>query len=159
MHLCSSQSSKSIALCVCVQVVSVCWSGLQLPWLELDWFMDVSAHITQLDLSSNCLSSLPSVVPWGLISLRTLDLSNNELQELPLANNSQEVICSRCMRTLSQNASIGNLSIYFKNQQRKVIHTLIILCVLPFSCLGLCLATELCLVHNQVNYLSSQCLV
>uniref|UniRef100_A0A3P8N5J4 non-specific serine/threonine protein kinase n=1 Tax=Astatotilapia calliptera TaxID=8154 RepID=A0A3P8N5J4_ASTCA len=82
----------------------VCWRGLQLPWLELDWFMDVSAHITQLDLSSNCLSSLPSVVPWGLISLRTLDLSNNELQELPLANNSQEVICSSLQQVnLSEN--------------------------------------------------------
>nr|XP_024655157.1 leucine-rich repeat serine/threonine-protein kinase 1 [Maylandia zebra] len=86
------------------KVVSVCWRGLQLPWLELDWFMDVSAHITQLDLSSNCLSSLPSVVPWGLISLRTLDLSNNELQELPLANNSQEVICSSLQQVnLSEN--------------------------------------------------------
>ncbi|KAM8762163.1 leucine-rich repeat serine/threonine-protein kinase 1 [Acanthopagrus schlegelii] len=76
------------------EAVSVCWSGLQLPWLELDWFMDVSSRITHLDLSSNSLASLPSVVPWGLIHLQTLDLSNNLLKELSAAHTSQEVICS-----------------------------------------------------------------
>ncbi|XP_042370744.1 leucine-rich repeat serine/threonine-protein kinase 1-like, partial [Plectropomus leopardus] len=75
--------------------VSVCWSGLQLPWLELDWFMDVSSRITDLDLSSNSLAALPSVVPWGLLHLQTLDLSNNLLKELPAAPSSQEVICTR----------------------------------------------------------------
>lgn len=73
----------------------MCWSGLQLPWLELDWFMDVSSRITHLDLSSNSLAALPSVVPWGLIRLQTLDLSNNLLKELSAAHTSQEVICSR----------------------------------------------------------------
>lgn len=81
--------------CVCVQAVSVCWSGMQLPWLELDWFMDVSSRITHLDLSSNCLAALPSVVPWGLLHLHTLDLSNNLLKDLPAAQTSHEVISSR----------------------------------------------------------------
>ncbi|XP_074480599.1 leucine-rich repeat serine/threonine-protein kinase 1 isoform X2 [Sebastes fasciatus] len=86
------------------QAVTVCWSGLQLPWLELDWFMDVSSRITHLDLSTNSLTALPSVVPWGLIHLQTLDLSNNLLRELPAAHNSQEVICSSLQQiNLSQN--------------------------------------------------------
>lgn len=76
------------------QAVSVFWRGLQLPWLELDWFMDLSSRITHLDLSSNCLTALPSVVPWGLLHLQSIDLSNNLLKELPAAHTSQEVICS-----------------------------------------------------------------
>ncbi|XP_068587263.1 leucine-rich repeat serine/threonine-protein kinase 1 isoform X1 [Cebidichthys violaceus] len=86
------------------EAVAVRWRGLQLPWLELDWFMDVSSRITHLDLSSNSLAALPSVVPWGLIHLQTLDLSNNLLIELPAAQNSQEVICSSLQQiNLSQN--------------------------------------------------------
>uniref|UniRef100_A0A3P9J7W9 non-specific serine/threonine protein kinase n=1 Tax=Oryzias latipes TaxID=8090 RepID=A0A3P9J7W9_ORYLA len=86
------------------QAVSVCWGGLQLPWLELDWFLDVSSQIVHLDLSCNRLSYLPSVVPWGLIRLVTLDLSNNNLKELPAANNSQDVICCSLQQIdLSQN--------------------------------------------------------
>nr|XP_020479276.1 leucine-rich repeat serine/threonine-protein kinase 1 [Monopterus albus] len=86
------------------EAVSVCWSGLQLPWLELDWFMDMSSHITHLDLSSNSLVALPSVVPWGLIHLQTLNLSNNLLKELSSASSSQEVICSSLQQVnLSQN--------------------------------------------------------
>uniref|UniRef100_A0A671KYW9 non-specific serine/threonine protein kinase n=1 Tax=Sinocyclocheilus anshuiensis TaxID=1608454 RepID=A0A671KYW9_9TELE len=77
------------------QAVHVDWSGLQLPWLDLDWFMDVSSRITVLDLSRNCLSSLPSVVPWGLIHLRSLNLCHNQLRELPTPTSSQEIICSR----------------------------------------------------------------
>lgn len=93
---CMLCSGSSMILCtVCVQAVRVCWSDLQLPWLELDWFMDVSSRITHLDLSSNSLAALPSVVPWGLIHLQALDLSNNLLKVLPAAQNSQEVICSR----------------------------------------------------------------
>uniref|UniRef100_A0A674AEA6 non-specific serine/threonine protein kinase n=1 Tax=Salmo trutta TaxID=8032 RepID=A0A674AEA6_SALTR len=50
------------------------------------------------------LSSLPSVVPWGLIQLRTLDLSNNLFKELHTAQSSQEIICSRLRQVnLSQN--------------------------------------------------------
>ncbi|KAJ8247618.1 hypothetical protein GJAV_G00248350 [Gymnothorax javanicus] len=80
------------------------WSGLKLPWLDLDWFIDISSRITQLDLSYNSLSSLPSVVPWGLIHLRRLDLSNNQLKELPTARSSQEIICTQlCEVNLSQN--------------------------------------------------------
>ncbi|XP_054916004.1 leucine-rich repeat serine/threonine-protein kinase 1 isoform X2 [Poeciliopsis prolifica] len=87
-----------------VESVRVYWSGLQLPYLDLDWFMDVCSQITHLDLSSNSLGVLPSVVPWGLINLRTLDLSNNALKELPFAQNSQDVICSRLqMVNISQN--------------------------------------------------------
>ncbi|KAI2662978.1 Leucine-rich repeat serine/threonine-protein kinase 1 [Labeo rohita] len=73
-----------------LQAVHVDWSGMKLPWLDLDWFMDVSSRITVLDLSHNCLSSLPSVVPWGLIHLRSLNLLSyvnvceNELECLPL---------------------------------------------------------------------------
>nr|XP_057944931.1 leucine-rich repeat serine/threonine-protein kinase 1 isoform X5 [Doryrhamphus excisus] len=86
------------------QALSVCWSGLQLPWLEVDWFVGVSSLITDLDLSSNSLASLPSVLPWGLVRLRNLDLSNNLLTELPPAAASQEVICSRLHQVnLSQN--------------------------------------------------------
>uniref|UniRef100_A0A673NCZ9 Leucine-rich repeat serine/threonine-protein kinase 1-like n=1 Tax=Sinocyclocheilus rhinocerous TaxID=307959 RepID=A0A673NCZ9_9TELE len=77
------------------QAVNVDWSGLKLPWLDLDWFMDVSSRITVLDLSRNCLSSLPSVVPWGLIHLRSLNLCHNQLRELPTPTSSQEIICSR----------------------------------------------------------------
>ncbi|KAI4830477.1 hypothetical protein KUCAC02_002107 [Chaenocephalus aceratus] len=41
-----------------IRAVSVCWSGpARLPWLELDWFMDVSSRIAHLDLSSQ--------QPWG----------------------------------------------------------------------------------------------
>jgi leucine-rich repeat kinase 1 len=69
--------------------------------LELDWFMDVSSRISHLDLSCNSLSSLPSVVPWGLIQLRTLDLSNNLFKELHTAQSSQEIICSRCCSTFT----------------------------------------------------------
>ncbi|XP_028981151.1 leucine-rich repeat serine/threonine-protein kinase 1 isoform X2 [Esox lucius] len=86
------------------KLLCVRWSGLKLPWLELDWFMDVSSRITHLDLSCNSLCALPSVVPWGLMQLRTLDLSNNLLKELPTAHNSQEIICSRLHQVnLSQN--------------------------------------------------------
>ena len=82
-----------------LQCLCVCWSGLKLPWLELDWFMDLSSRITKLDLSSNCLAALPSVVPWGLIQLHTLDLSNNSLKDLPSALSSQEIICSKYAHT------------------------------------------------------------
>ncbi|XP_068169115.1 leucine-rich repeat serine/threonine-protein kinase 1 isoform X2 [Antennarius striatus] len=86
------------------ETLSVFWSDLQLPWLELDWFLDVSSRITHLDLSSNSLAALPSMVPWGLIHLKCLDLSNNLLKELPDAPNSLEVLCSSLKQVnLSQN--------------------------------------------------------
>ncbi|KAK7930497.1 hypothetical protein WMY93_006892 [Mugilogobius chulae] len=76
------------------QSVCVRWSGLQLPWLELSWFMDLSSRITHLELSSNQLTSLPSVVPWGLVHLQSLDLQDNLLHELPLVLSSHEVLCT-----------------------------------------------------------------
>ncbi|XP_076586819.1 leucine-rich repeat serine/threonine-protein kinase 1 isoform X1 [Chaetodon auriga] len=91
------------------KAVSVRWSGLQLPWLELDWFMDVSSRITHLDLSSNSLTALPSVAPWGLIHLHTLDLSNNLLKELPATHNSQEVICSSLRQVNLSNNQLTSL--------------------------------------------------
>ncbi|KAG9352282.1 hypothetical protein JZ751_020695 [Albula glossodonta] len=84
--------------------LSIRWSGLKLPWLELDWFIDLSARITRIDLSTNGLSSLPSVVPWGLIHLHSLDLSENQLKELPTPRSSQEIICTQLHEVnLSQN--------------------------------------------------------
>ncbi|XP_029701634.1 leucine-rich repeat serine/threonine-protein kinase 1-like isoform X2 [Takifugu rubripes] len=91
------------------QTVSVCWSHLQLPWLELDWFMDMSSRIVHLDLSSNCLVALPSVLPWGLLHLLTLDLSNNLLKELPAVHTSQEVICSRLQQVNLSNNQLATL--------------------------------------------------
>ncbi|ELK02289.1 Leucine-rich repeat serine/threonine-protein kinase 1 [Pteropus alecto] len=77
--------------------LSVKWSHLRLPWVDLDWLIDISCQITELDLSANCLSSLPSVIPWGLINLRKLDLSDNHLGELPSVQSSDEIICSRLL--------------------------------------------------------------
>ncbi|KAJ0056500.1 hypothetical protein NL108_008347, partial [Boleophthalmus pectinirostris] len=86
------------------QSVCVSWSGLQLPWLELTWFMDLSSRITHLELSSNQLTGLPSVVPWGLVHLQNLDLQNNLLYELPLVLSSHEVLCTSLREiNLSQN--------------------------------------------------------
>ncbi|XP_058256583.1 leucine-rich repeat serine/threonine-protein kinase 1 isoform X2 [Hemibagrus wyckioides] len=86
------------------QPVSVQWLGLNLPWLELDWFLDVSSRITVLDVSHNSLSALPSVVPWGLINLHTLNLSHNRLKELHTPQSSQEIICIRLRQVnLSEN--------------------------------------------------------
>uniref|UniRef100_A0A286XAK7 non-specific serine/threonine protein kinase n=1 Tax=Cavia porcellus TaxID=10141 RepID=A0A286XAK7_CAVPO len=73
------------------------WSHLRLPWVNLDWLIDISCQITELDLSANCLASLPSVIPWGLINLRKLNLSDNHLGELPGVQSSDEIICSRLL--------------------------------------------------------------
>ena len=77
------------------QALRVKWSHLKLPWVDLDWLIDISCQITELDLSANCLASLPSVIPWGLINLRKLNLSDNHLGELPSVQSSDEIICSR----------------------------------------------------------------
>ncbi|XP_020819364.1 leucine-rich repeat serine/threonine-protein kinase 1 isoform X1 [Phascolarctos cinereus] len=73
------------------------WSHLKLPWVDLDWLIDISCQITELDLSANCLTSLPSVIPWGLINLRKLNLSDNQLVELPSVQSSDEIICTRLL--------------------------------------------------------------
>ncbi|MBN3288139.1 LRRK1 kinase, partial [Polyodon spathula] len=86
------------------ETLSVQWSRLKLPWLELDWFIDLSSRISQLDLSSNSLTGLPSVVPWGLIQLRQLNLEDNQLRELPSVHSSEGILCTRLLEVnLSQN--------------------------------------------------------
>ncbi|XP_073917852.1 leucine-rich repeat serine/threonine-protein kinase 1 isoform X4 [Castor canadensis] len=83
--------------CAGKTALRVKWSHLRLPWVDLDWLIDISYQITELDLSANCLASLPSVIPWGLINLRKLNLSDNHLGELPCVQSSDEVICSRLL--------------------------------------------------------------
>lgn len=78
-----------------LQGVCVKWSCLRLPWVDLDWFIEISCQIRELDISSNCLTSLPSVVPWGLLNLQKLNLSDNQLSDLPSVQSSDEIICSR----------------------------------------------------------------
>lgn len=84
------------------QALRVKWSHLRLPWVDLDWLLDISCQITELDLSANCLPSLPSVIPWGLINLKKLNLSNNHLGELPCVQSSDEIICSRWAQECGQ---------------------------------------------------------
>ncbi|KAG8575091.1 hypothetical protein GDO81_009439 [Engystomops pustulosus] len=78
--------------CVCMK-----WSNLRLPWVDLDWFIDISCQIKELDISSNCLASLPSVIPWGLLNLQKLNLSDNQLCDLPSVQSSEEIICTRLL--------------------------------------------------------------
>ncbi|KAG9489064.1 hypothetical protein GDO78_005201 [Eleutherodactylus coqui] len=85
-----SVPKDQVASSICVK-----WSSLRLPWVDLDWFIDISCHIRELDISSNCLASLPSVVPWGLLNLQKLNLSDNQLCDLPSVQSSEEIICSR----------------------------------------------------------------
>ncbi|XP_024117548.1 leucine-rich repeat serine/threonine-protein kinase 1 isoform X3 [Oryzias melastigma] len=142
------------------QAVTVCWGGLQLPWLELDWFLDVSSRIVHLDLSSNRLAALPSVVPWGLIRLQTLDLSNNKLKELPAANNSQDVICSSLQQIdLGQNQleSLPTGLLHLTNLTRLCTATnhLTVLFHIPadVNWIGLRKLEELDLSHNSLSVL------
>ncbi|XP_071070427.1 leucine-rich repeat serine/threonine-protein kinase 1 isoform X2 [Dasypus novemcinctus] len=91
------EASTSSSSCSGKTALHVKWSHLRLPWVDLDWLIDISCQITELDLSANCLTSLPSVIPWGLIKLRKLNLSNNHLGELPSVQSSDEIICSRLL--------------------------------------------------------------
>ncbi|XP_029431041.1 leucine-rich repeat serine/threonine-protein kinase 1 isoform X2 [Rhinatrema bivittatum] len=77
--------------------VCVNWANLRLPWVDLDWFIDISCRVTELDLSANCLTSLPSVIPWGLLRLQRLNLSGNQLTSLPGVQSSDEILCSRLL--------------------------------------------------------------
>uniref|UniRef100_A0A8C9ES82 non-specific serine/threonine protein kinase n=1 Tax=Pavo cristatus TaxID=9049 RepID=A0A8C9ES82_PAVCR len=79
------------------EALCVNWSNLKLPWVDLDWLIDISCQITELDLSANCLVSLPSVIPWGLMNLRKLSLADNQLAELPSVQSSDEIICTRLL--------------------------------------------------------------
>ncbi|KAJ1069628.1 hypothetical protein K5549_006212 [Capra hircus] len=91
------EASALPSSCPGKMALRVKWSHLKLPWVDLDWLIDISCQITELDLSANCLASLPSVVPWGLINLRKLNLSDNHLGELPSVQSSDEIICSRLL--------------------------------------------------------------
>uniref|UniRef100_A0A8C6QHT0 Leucine-rich repeat serine/threonine-protein kinase 1 n=2 Tax=Nannospalax galili TaxID=1026970 RepID=A0A8C6QHT0_NANGA len=90
-------TSTQPSSCLGKPALRVRWSHLKLPWVDLDWLIDISCQITELDLSANCLPSLPSVIPWGLINLRKLNLSDNHLGELPYVQSSDEIICSRLL--------------------------------------------------------------
>ncbi|XP_038602280.1 leucine-rich repeat serine/threonine-protein kinase 1 isoform X2 [Tachyglossus aculeatus] len=85
------------------------WSNLKLPWVDLDWLIDISCQVTEMDLSSNCLTSLPSVIPWGLINLRKLKLSDNQLMELPSVQSSDEIICTRLLEIDISNNKLFHL--------------------------------------------------
>ncbi|XP_039628634.1 leucine-rich repeat serine/threonine-protein kinase 1 [Polypterus senegalus] len=88
----------------CSNTLTVQWSHLKLPWLELNWFLDISSRISVLDLSANCLQTLPSIIPWGLIQLQTLNLSDNHLKELPAIQSSDQIICTSLLQIdLSRN--------------------------------------------------------
>uniref|UniRef100_A0A8C5M637 non-specific serine/threonine protein kinase n=2 Tax=Leptobrachium leishanense TaxID=445787 RepID=A0A8C5M637_9ANUR len=89
--------------------LNVKWSSLRLPWMDLDWFIDISCNIRDLDISSNCLASLPSVVPWGLVNLQKLNLSDNQLCDLPNVLSSEEIICSRLLEVDVSNNKLSCL--------------------------------------------------
>ncbi|XP_007958127.1 leucine-rich repeat serine/threonine-protein kinase 1 [Orycteropus afer afer] len=91
------EASALPSSCPGKMALRVKWSHLKLPWVDLDWLIDISCQITELDLSVNCLATLPSVIPWGLINLRKLNLANNHLGELPSVQSSDEIICSRLL--------------------------------------------------------------
>ncbi|XP_073657435.1 leucine-rich repeat serine/threonine-protein kinase 1 isoform X4 [Tursiops truncatus] len=91
------EASALPSSCPGKMALRVKWSHLKLPWVDLDWLIDISCQITELDLSANCLASLPSIIPWGLINLRKLNLSDNHLGELPSVKSSDEIICSRLL--------------------------------------------------------------
>ncbi|XP_062819072.1 leucine-rich repeat serine/threonine-protein kinase 1 isoform X1 [Anolis carolinensis] len=73
------------------------WSRLRLPWVDLNWLMDVSQQVTELHLSANRLASLPSALPWGLVNLQKLSLNENRLCELPGVHSSDEIMCTKLL--------------------------------------------------------------
>lgn len=87
----SINCSSSLSL----QGLSVNWSKLRLPWVDFDWLMDLSHQITELDLSANHLTSLPSIIPWGLMNLQKLNLSDNRLKQLLDVQSSDGIICTK----------------------------------------------------------------
>ncbi|XP_037001810.2 leucine-rich repeat serine/threonine-protein kinase 1 isoform X1 [Artibeus jamaicensis] len=103
------EASATPSSCSGKTALRVKWSHLKLPWVDIDWLIDISCQITELDLSANCLSSLPSVIPWGLINLRKLNLSDNHLAELPGVQSSDEIICSRLLEIDISNNKLSHL--------------------------------------------------
>ncbi|XP_026565039.1 leucine-rich repeat serine/threonine-protein kinase 1 isoform X1 [Pseudonaja textilis] len=77
--------------------LSVNWSKLRLPWVDFDWLIDFSHQITELDLSTNHLTSLPSIIPWGLMNLQKLNLSDNRLKQLLDVQSSDGIICTKLL--------------------------------------------------------------
>ncbi|XP_013908245.1 PREDICTED: leucine-rich repeat serine/threonine-protein kinase 1-like, partial [Thamnophis sirtalis] len=77
--------------------LSVNWSKLRLPWVDFDWLIDLSHQITELDLSANQLTSLPSIIPWGLMNLQKLNLSDNRLKQLLDVPSSDGIICTKLL--------------------------------------------------------------
>ncbi|XP_026528814.1 leucine-rich repeat serine/threonine-protein kinase 1 [Notechis scutatus] len=77
--------------------LSVNWSKLRLPWVDFDWLIDLSRQITELDLSTNHLTSLPSIIPWGLMNLQKLNLSDNRLKQLLDVQSSDGIICTKLL--------------------------------------------------------------
>ncbi|XP_039215029.1 leucine-rich repeat serine/threonine-protein kinase 1 isoform X3 [Crotalus tigris] len=77
--------------------LSVNWSRLRLPWVDFDWLIDLSHQITELDLSANHLTSLPSIIPWGLMNLQKLNLSDNRLKQLLDVKSSEGIICTKLL--------------------------------------------------------------
>ncbi|XP_060116064.1 leucine-rich repeat serine/threonine-protein kinase 1 [Heteronotia binoei] len=73
------------------------WSNLHLPWVDLDWLIDISPQITVLDLSANCVTALPSVIPWGLINIQKLNLADNRLPEISDVRSSDRILCSKLL--------------------------------------------------------------
>ncbi|XP_061451972.1 leucine-rich repeat serine/threonine-protein kinase 1 isoform X2 [Rhineura floridana] len=102
-------TSKDVLCKYCIETITlpgsvpaktalcVNWSNLRLPWVDLEWLIDISHQMTELDLSANCLTSLPSIIPWGLINLRKLNLTGNWLNELPDVHSSDEIICTKLL--------------------------------------------------------------
>uniref|UniRef100_A0A8C6XCI5 non-specific serine/threonine protein kinase n=1 Tax=Naja naja TaxID=35670 RepID=A0A8C6XCI5_NAJNA len=80
-----------------VQGLFVNWSKLRLPWVDFDWLIDLSRQITELDLSANHLTSLPSIIPWGLMNLQKLNLSDNRLKQLLDVQSSDGIICTKLL--------------------------------------------------------------
>ncbi|XP_063170359.1 leucine-rich repeat serine/threonine-protein kinase 1 [Candoia aspera] len=77
--------------------LSVNWSKLRLPWVDFDWLIDLSHQITELDLSANHLTCLPSIIPWGLINLQKLNLADNRLNQLLDVQSSDGIICTKLL--------------------------------------------------------------
>lgn len=62
---------------------SAAWNRKNLFALHKAWFVNLSARLVRVDLSSNYLEELPEELLNTLPLLEVLDVSNNKLQYLP----------------------------------------------------------------------------